>query len=178
MKFAACVLLGKQILRNIGHVVSSDLHEVADLSMNSQVRGWCTSASLARARRSKSWSVSGRDASEKIFGTSESHFVLAVASDLKRHTMVRAFKRSAWSLSTSSRFSNFLEIPPWPRTRRSPQELRATADSTYRTLQRYPRDAPPRDNCTPSSYARPPSKRSVVPTLRTARSPGRGPPLS
>ena len=71
-------------MRSIGHVTSSDLHEVgrAHLSMNSQARGWWASASLARACRSISWVISGRDASEKIFGTSQGHFVLAVASDL------------------------------------------------------------------------------------------------
>ena len=75
-----------------------------NLSMNSQVRRRSASASLARACRSISWAVSGRHANEKIYGTSESHFVLAVASDLKRRTRVCTFKKIAWSSSTSSNF--------------------------------------------------------------------------
>ena len=68
------ILFGKQILVNIGHVVGSGLKPFHKF--------------FARACRNISCAVSGRDASEKFFATSESHFVLAVASDLKRRTMV------------------------------------------------------------------------------------------
>ena len=112
-----------------------------------------------------------RDASEKTYGTSESHFVLAVASDLMRRTMVRAFRRSAWSPSTSSRFSNlFVRFHPGQQHDVRTRSFSAAADSAYRTPQKYPRDAPPLENCTvhPIVHPRPPWKRSVVLPSRTA----------
>ena len=126
--------------------------------------------------RSISWGVLRRDASEKMCGASQSHFVLVVASDLKRRTKVRAFKRSAWSPSTLSRFSNLsCDSTLGRNTAFAPGASCSRRLSLPHTTQ-HPRDAPPRDNCTvhPTVYAHPPSKRSVVPTLRTARSAGRG----
>ena len=66
----------------------------SNLTMNSQARRWYASASLARASPGSS-----QDASEKIWNLRE-------PLGLGGGAMVRAFKRSAWSPSTSLRFSN------------------------------------------------------------------------
>ena len=111
------------------------------------------------------------------------HVACSDLHSISARLRTRRKREDLWNLREPLRLGNG-KRPDASHNGQSPQEKRLARNTAFAPrascsrrpslpyTQRYPRDAPPRDNCTVRSIvdARPPSKRSVVPSLRTARS--------